>query len=142
MKWDELADKDKIKLILEHVYGYYVVEDEHFVSRNRGKLPADFHWPIAWWDETLENWGTRDISSNWNTAFDSLHDMNDAWQIVEKLYEQFNVRVFAESGMLSKYNVMVFDKDYGICQAHGYSDISMPDAICKAALKAVKVKIQ
>lgn len=85
MIWDEMSDKDKTKMILDHVYGYYFVESEQYVDQHREKLPADFHWPIAWYDELHEAWGTRDISSNWNTFFDPLHNMNDAWQIVENM---------------------------------------------------------
>lgn len=85
MKWEEMSDKDKIELVLERVYDYYFVENEHYVSQHRKDLPEDFHWPIAWWDATPKQWITRDIGSNWNTAFDPLHNMNDAWKIVEKM---------------------------------------------------------
>lgn len=47
VKWDTLTDKDKIKLILQHIYGYYFVESEQYVDEHLGKLPSDFHWPIA-----------------------------------------------------------------------------------------------
>ena len=89
MKWSELSDRDKVKLILEHVFGHYFVDDDSFTVRHRGDMPKDFHWPIAWWDSLVERWQTRDIASNWNTQFDPLHDMNDAMSALLQVGRRF-----------------------------------------------------
>jgi|SRR5882762_782189 len=142
MKWSELSGKDKIKLILEHVYGYYFVDDERYVSRHRGKLPKDFHWPIAWWDETLEYWSTRDISSNWNTAFDPLHDMNDTWQILEATHADGKFDGFSLTGIYMPNNEMTY-----ICRLNIYGKITEAaadtpqDAICVAVLRVHGVEV-
>ncbi len=136
MKWNELTDKDKVELILKHIYGYYLVESENYVEQtreNRGKFPKDFHWPIAWWDETHEAWGTRDISSNWNTFFDPLQSISDAWEIAERFDE-----ITISKHVAGKYHCGLWRS----AKRFGSVGATPQEAICKAALKVYGVNIE
>src|ERR1700730_2671943 len=90
MKWSETSSRDKVSLILDRVLGYYILPDG-LVHQGQLKLPhwknsplVDFHWPAAFWDESVERWQTRDIATD-PVLFDPCRDLNDAWMIVEKL---------------------------------------------------------
>jgi hypothetical protein len=145
VKWDELSDKDKVKLILERVYGYRIVESEQYVDKNRGKLPADFHWPIAWWDELHEAWGTRDRGDNWNTFFDPLNDMNVAWQIMDHfrpgrvdlshIEQESHESFMRRAKFVDQLDCRMSIRWWACTQKE------LCEAICKAALKASGIDI-
>ena len=87
MNWTELSDKERVRLVLQHVMGCFVLEATatgwHTPEFPRGtSAPAGFHWPIAFWNTDSEFWMTKDIATD-PTFFNPLHDMNDAWQVIE-----------------------------------------------------------
>ena len=87
MKWDELNDKEQVRLVLQHVMGCFVLEATstgwHTPNFPKGlNAPVGFHWPIAFWNTDGECWMTRDIATD-PIFFNPLHDMNDAWEVIE-----------------------------------------------------------
>jgi hypothetical protein len=143
MKWAELTDKDKARLILQHVIPHDMGENVRFVFNqievSRGK---PVNWPVAAWDEGAGCWWTRDIGSNWDTAFDPLHNWNDAWQVVRMMnnptpdYQHYARFIDALEEIVG--STLFFDLFY--CDKDG--DHLTPERICIAALKAVGVEIE
>ena len=93
MQWDEMSDKERVRLMLERVMGYFVLEATTTGWRTpefpRGtSAPAGFHWPIAFWNTDGECWMVKDIADD-ATFFNPLHDMNDAWQILRKMASRY-----------------------------------------------------
>src|SRR5579859_7168750 len=87
MKWAGIDDKERVRLILQHVIPH-AMSDSFRVENGdiivpRGQGPID--WPVAAWDDVANCWQTRDIGSNWLTSFDPLHDPNDGWLILDHL---------------------------------------------------------
>lgn len=91
MKWDEMTSKDKIRIILQQLFGCFTFESEKTFEecmKNARKdyhtLPEGFHWPIAFWDEVVECWFERD---QWRDPqpFDPLRNLNDTWRVVERI---------------------------------------------------------
>lgn len=90
ISWKAIDDKEKVRLVLEHVMGYFVLEETakgyHTPDLSKyAQSPEGFHWPIAFWNTDGEVWAYRDIADNNVSFFDPLRDMNDAWKIVEKM---------------------------------------------------------
>ncbi len=140
-----MDDKEQTRQVLQKVMGYFVLEETATGWRTpefpKGmNAPAGFHWPIAFWNTDGECWMTRDIATD-PIVFDPLHNMNDAWRIVEYIHKTrlfSNRRVFLreiqrlvtrdstlESGMLLDWPDAFF--------------FVIPEIICLAALKATEV---
>ena len=145
IKWDELTDKDKVKLILEYVIphgmgDHIVFRDLHIVVERHEKPTR---WPIAAWDDFPPGaWWIRDFGDDNDTHFDPLHDMNDAWKIVEH-FKKPEIPGHAQAGFyrwlraFSTPDPWDTTKDY-VDWIYGVN----ADNICKAALKAVGVEIE
>jgi hypothetical protein len=120
MKWDKLTFQQKDRLVAEKIFNHAVVE----------------------WEGTS---ALLVVNEKYPSGFAELPayttDMNAAWQIVEKLYEQLNVRIYVDNGLLCKYEVKVFVRDDIKTAGCGYSDTSMSEAICMAALRVYGVEI-
>ncbi len=93
MNYNELSDKDKVRLILQHVIPHEIADDIVFKGRHivierrwtKDNPVKPINWPVAAWDDAVEIWWTRDIASNWDTAFDPLHNLNDTWLIMDHI---------------------------------------------------------
>lgn len=113
MKWDEMTAEQKNVLIAQKVFG-------HKITAYGSILKDDQVYP------------TPDYST----------DIREAWKIVEKLGEKlFDIRLYREEGLLAKYCVNIWVRDGGRIAGSGDSNVSMPDAVCMAALRAMGVEI-
>lgn len=87
INWSEMPDKDKVRLLLDKVMGYFVLEETVNGEPDLSKYaqsPSGFHWPIAYWGGDMLNcWQIRDIATH-PTWFNPLHDLNDAWKLMQK----------------------------------------------------------
>lgn len=160
MKWDEMTDIQQNALIAEKVMGWQWIpfdfHDAHPMKDQLWLLPdalsthdlSSGEW--TWYMEEEEVYPEgklfplphkdNRIVPAWLPGYTT--DMNDAWQIVEKLGEKlFDIRLYREEGFTAKYCVNIWKRDDGTLAGRGRSDISMPDAICKASLMAMGVKI-
>jgi Phage ABA sandwich domain len=135
-----MDEKEQVRLILQRVMGCFVLDATatgwHTPELRGAHAPAGFHWPIAFWNTDGECWMIKDIATD-PTIFDPLHDLNDAWRIVEKLKEPdrdiewTNYSSFADlCGELEEL------ADSGSVFAVLWS--ITPERICKAALKVVE----
>lgn len=91
MKWSEMDDKERVRFILRHVMGCFVLETTATGWRTPDlgeKKPDGFHWPIAFWNTDCDGWMTRDVATD-PTPFNPLHDMNDAWLLLQRVLERF-----------------------------------------------------
>lgn len=145
-KWNDMTEKDKIRLLLEKVMGCFILEEtaKGFTTPDfaKGKqAPTGFHWPIAFWNTDGECWAYRDIGDNGVTFFDPLHDLNDAWKIVEKLRGIENFDNF-EVSWQKRYDqdlprvVFTFHTPKSVTSHWKHYEQSAPtlaEAICKAA---------
>jgi hypothetical protein len=147
INWGEMSDKEKVGLIIRHVMGYFLLPDSVYVDGRlkmpRGKqAPVGFHWPIAFWNSDIELWETKDIADNLGSIFfDPLHNLNDAWQIVEKLYDHYEIRLFMEKDNVQRYCVEVWYRDRDKLAGFGFVDSSMAEAVCIAALRAIGCEV-
>lgn len=146
MKWSEMSDKDKVKLILQYVIPHDMGDDLIFkngdIDTPKGKRAIN--WPIAAWDELLARWQVADIGSNGATIFDPLHDMNDAWSLLD------NVTSHSDRFCGSSLTIPMLpsgERVY-ICRLNIYgreivATVSTPmDAICIGLLREYGVEIE
>lgn len=59
IRWSDTSDKEKTRLILDHVLGYFIMPDStfklgHFEMPSREEMPVGFHWPIAFWNSDVD----------------------------------------------------------------------------------------
>lgn len=132
LNWSTATDKDKVRLLLERVLGYFIVEQTTTGYRTpefpKGlQAPAGFHWPIAFWNTDGDIWAYKDIADNNVTFFDPLHNMNDAWSIAER-YGVVDLLKYGDKD----YCVRLFkdNEETGVVHAN-----SPQEAICVAALR-------
>ncbi len=136
MKWDELSDKDKLKLILEHVIPHgmddsIVFKDLHIMIESHEK---PIQWPVAAWDDFPPGtWWIRDFGDDNDTAFDPLHDMNDAWKIAERFDE-----IIISKHLPGKYHCELWRST----RSQKSVAKTPQEAICKTALQALGVEIE
>ena len=144
MDWNELSEKEKVRLLCEQVMGCFVIEEEvegyHMPKMLReSHAPPGFHWPIAYWNTDAELWTINDGS--W-FLFNPLHDLNDAWKIVEKMkapdtsppgWEGHHTLFATFCGKLEE---MLWDTPTGPLFYVLWN--LTPEAICQAALQAVE----
>lgn len=138
INWRTMPDKDKIRLLLESLMGYFVLEETtrgYYTPEITKPVPAGFHWPIVFWNTDSECWVYKDIADNGVTFFDPLHDLNDAWLIIKKLYKQYDVRLFMEEENQAHNYVQIWHRHLDKMVGYGSSDTSMSEAICIAALR-------
>jgi hypothetical protein len=92
IKWSATSDREKTRLILDHVLGYFIVPDQ-YVEYGKLNLPRgrtllaehpDFHWPLAFWNSSVDWWQARDIHTD-PVSFDPLRDLNDTWLVIEHI---------------------------------------------------------
>lgn len=144
MKWDEMDEKDKTRLVLEQVMKHFILNETATGWRTpefpKGlKAPNGFHWPIAFWNTDGECWMIRGIATD-PTIFNPLHDMNDAWQITE--LEQFShveVMRYWISDVLApayKYDCRLIAHGGEVFHSFGKTP---QEAICLAGLRSVGV---
>jgi hypothetical protein len=145
MNWDTMTDKERVRLVLEHVMGYFILEATatgwHTPEFPRGHdaVAIGFHWPIAFWNTDGDIWMTKDIGTD-STFFDPLRDMNDAWVVVRRMnnsdnpdrpdystYARFIDALEEIVGSNLFFDLFYCDKD---------GDHLTPERICKAALSA------
>jgi Phage ABA sandwich domain len=139
MKWSEMSDKDKVKLILQHVLSYEHIE-EMYAGMNLGLLSK---FPVALWNRKISQWQIGDVAGCYPRQFDPLRNMNDAWQIVEKLHEKYDVCLMVKQGEVQqKYFFQLYDRNSHETQDGMQSNISMQDTICLAALDVCGVEIE
>lgn len=146
IKWRNLADKDKVNLILQHIFGCFIYEDEQRHEEIRGidAHNAGFHYPHAYWDQGVERWCVKDVSSD-PEMFDPLHDMNDAWKIIRWLW-QLHTHENAydrEIEFLGYLSGMISSEDgvpVGPFSLHDLATLT-PEDICIAALLAFGVQV-
>ena len=148
MQWDELTEKDRECLLLQHVMGCFILEETakgwNTPEFGRGtSVPAGFHWPIAFWNTDCECWAMRDIASD-PSFFDPLHDLNDAWLLVEKMKESdtepgWEGHHTKFSTFCSHLEEMLWDTPTGPLFYVLWN--LTPEAICKAALKTSGIEI-
>lgn len=89
IKWAELSEKEKTRLLLKHVMECYIFNTEQafrdFIEQaKKDKLTPDLCWPAAYWNEAIERWLVRDQSHD-PQPFNPLHDLNAVWQLVERV---------------------------------------------------------
>lgn len=143
MKWSELSDKDKIELILNHVIPHDMGEHIVFVMGEfhiprGGDVHRQWNYPIAAWDNIVKCWWTRDaLESNIRKKFDPLHDMNDAWQIVEHITKQPEAFEVSRQLRASRF-ALWWEK----ANLWAMSPSAAADSICLKSLEICEVRIE
>jgi hypothetical protein len=142
VKWAEISDKDKVKLVIDHLFGWLTFDSSEAYYDELWKTGKLVHtpYPVALFDDDWEVFREEDKDAD---TFDPLHSMNSAWEIVEKLYERFDVRLSVDLDNMEKYYVQVWKQRCSDTMVgYGSSKESMPEAICKAALRACVTEIE
>lgn len=134
IKWDETIEKDKVQLIIEHVFRYGIVSDSDSQGSNEQ--------PIAFWDRDDMRWHLDDGEDT--ISFDPLHHMEDTWQVVEQLYKKgYDVHIEMDKDNLCRYHAYGFSMRVGGLEGDGHgSDTSMNEAICVTALRLCGIEVQ
>lgn len=145
IKWQELADKDKVKLILQHIFGCFIYEDEQRHEEIRGidAHNAGFHYPHAYWDQGVERWCVEGVSSE-PEMFEPLHNMNDAWKVVEKMKEgRWSLFCYTLDDVLTRHQRDWDDSTWRryVTWFECFMKRLNAESVCIAALLACGVKI-
>jgi Phage ABA sandwich domain len=140
MKWAEMHDKERVRLVLQHVMECFVLEASATGWRTpeipKGeKAPIGFHWPIAFWNTDGECWMIRDIATD-PTVFDPPHDMNDAWQTIDYLDRPFYITRHSTDDVERIAYYAVFGRLPDVVDAQARTP---QEAICLAALRAIGI---
>jgi hypothetical protein len=142
MKWSELDDKERVRLILAEVMGYFVSDKTAtgWETPDLGRdvhAPEGFHWPLAFWNTDGECWMIRDSGTD-PVPFEPLRDLNDTWMIVESIKERgtrYNNPLFPQwQSHLSNLYGRPSERDM-------LWDLN-PEGICIAALRAQGIEIE
>lgn len=150
MKWSEMPDKEKVRLLLTHVVPHEIADDivieQNTVVVKRRWTPLHpvepVRWPVAAWDEGLECWQVREMGSNNSVVFDPLHDLNTAWKLTELMHianAKLERHWFGCCDQENRYlcTLMIPDKQLAAAFA-----ATPQEAICLAALAANGVEIE
>lgn len=145
INWETTTDKERVRLILERVMGYFVLEGTaqgwNTPEFPKGlKAPAGFHWPIAFWNTDCECWAVRDIATD-PTLFNPLRDMNDAWLVIQSVKDVDHLTLWGRKDASGYASCSLILRSAGIRYDIDCGASTMPEAICKAALKAVGIVI-
>ena len=144
MQWDEMNDKEKVRLLLEPVMGCFVLETTATGWRTaefpKGRnAPPGFHWPIAFWNTDAEVWVIKETGDE-SLLFDPLHDLNDAWLVVREMnspidgsYDRYAAFIMALEKIIGSN--LFFDLFY--CDPASDECHLTPERTCQAALQAV-----
>ena len=148
MKWDDLPDRDKVKLILQHVIPHsmndnIVFRNNHIDFVKRGREATPFEYPIAAWDDFPPGiWWTYNIGDNGDATFDPLHSLSDAWQIVElDMFSSVEVTKHWQGELEIKEHKYSCHLVMSGIRTHSFGSTPQ-EAICKAALAAYGVEIE
>lgn len=142
IKWAEATDKDKVRLIIEQVFHFSLLPDSVYVDVYTPE--AVNGQTLAFWDSSDGRWQLRDDRQE-TISFDPLHHMEDAFQIVEELYEKhsMDMHLVMEKDYLRRYHVYGFSNCKGGLGGDGHgSDASMNEAICVASLRIMGIEVQ
>ena len=150
MKWSEMSDKEKVRLLLTHVVPHEIADDiviEQSTVVVKRRWTPEYHvkpvaWPVAAWDEALECWQVRDCGDNSSTIFDPLHDLDTAWKLTEQ--ERFTSVSLERACMPSTDEKHTYLCGLSVERKWGYHVFgSTPqEAICLAALMACGVDVE
>lgn len=81
IKWAQTSDKDKVRLIIEHVFHFSILPDSAYVDVYTPEVVNG--QALAFWDANDGCWQLNDERDT--ISFDPLHHLEDAWQIVEEI---------------------------------------------------------
>lgn len=141
IRWSDTTDKEKTRLILEHVLGYFIMPDStfkygRFEMPSRQDIPAGFHWPIAFWNSDVDWWQTRDIATD-PVFFDPLRDLNDAWQLVERVTQPPQSQEEAQQFRSTRFMFWFEKANLWACTRE-----EAATALCVAALRACGMEVE
>lgn len=131
MKWSEMSDKDKIERVIVDVLGLPIFDWRH--------APAT--GPHAYWNVHHSEWHVANKEDEVAKEFDPLHDMNNAWQIVEcDKFDGVEVKrsLFEKLDEQLKYTCLVGIDGKLVCT---FAETAQ-EAICIASLVAAGVEIE
>lgn len=150
IQWSELTNKEKVKLILQHVSGCFIYEDEQRHEEIRGvdAHNAGFHYPHAYWDQSVEHWRVAGETSMLRPfepeIFDPLHDLNDAWHVTEaEKFTKVELERF-QTGPLVPPNQQYLCRIIASGRqsyAYAYGG-AVQEAICIAVLRTCGLKVE
>jgi transcriptional regulator with XRE-family HTH domain len=92
IKWNELSNKDKTRLILEHVLKWRVFEDfdaYHSKLWEAGEY-VEIEFPVAYWHKELEHWCVYSKEEEDTGIFAPLINLDDAWVVVKEMNKPVN----------------------------------------------------
>lgn len=148
IRWAELSDKDKVRLLLERVMGYFVLEEtvKGYSTPDlpkRAQAPAGFHWPIAFWNTDCDCWAYKDIADNGATLFHPLHSMDDVKVVRQHMAQRdallnLHLIVYAYNRCYASFSLEPPEDSEDWSEGNG--EYCMEEAICIAALRVVGVE--
>lgn len=149
IKWAELSKKERGRLIL-HAMDYFILENESADHRvpafPRGiRVPDGFHWPIAFWNATVECWMTGDVATE-PRFFDPLSDLCDAWKVLQKAIDRgkgyAHMTLYHGDGYL-EIDVHTQNEHKFLPPVHvEHSTLTAPETLCLVALKSMGRSIE
>lgn len=139
MKWTEMADREKEEQIIAAImqWKYFQSGDAyHAALWQTGKF-VSVGYPVAFWNDQSERWCVFYRENEDGRRFHPLHNMHDAWQVVEKIMEPPRTIEAAERATNTRFA-------YWFDSAHlwAYTTYEAAEAICFAALNAVGLTIK
>jgi hypothetical protein len=148
--WETLSEKERVRWLLEHVMGYFILPDSACV-RGHMAIPKGlegFRWPLAYYDDAIEIWYTKEIAEHPN-IFGPMYDMNDAWALIKRIVELYGDVTEAPFDLDRFWPKFDFMRHMGLHSAYESEQDEMcvsvaqlaawtPSRICEAVYHAVQ----
>ncbi len=139
MRWDEMTPREKTERIVQDVmrWTYFPTWDLAHTAKWALEHDEPIIYPYAFWNDQTEGISVfyRDYADA--RPFNPLESMDAAWQIVEKLMSSEIFYLQTRSSDAGRFYTAELYGGHSHC-SHT-SALSMPDAICVAALCACGV---
>lgn len=138
MKWAKMTDREKEEQIITAImqWKYFQNSDTYHSALWQTGAYVSIGYPVAFWNEQIEYWCVFYRENEDAHTFHPLHNMHDAWQIIENITEPSKTPEAAPFAT-TRFAHWFTTADLWACTAH-----EAAEAICLAALNAVGMEIE
>jgi hypothetical protein len=149
VKWSEISEREKVRLILEHVLGWTLFADfdaYHAALWKTGEY-VSVSYPVAFWVEERECWSVRHQDHEDGEVFDPLYSMDDAWAVLLQIATLYSEQDEYVNETFARFVDDLLPNSGGEiwtawkCMANEVAKWT-PERICFAALSAIGVEIE
>ena len=89
MKFDEMTEREQTELLVRHImkWVYFPIWDVMYTARWALEHDEPISYPYAFWNGQRDGICVFYAPDEHARSFDPLHDLNDAWLVVERIQD-------------------------------------------------------